>query len=518
MRLLLTALLFSLISCQLSPSHQTSVKTPKNIILLIGDGMGPQQVSSLYYLAKYGSEDPVSFENLSFQRLAEKGNMTISATDPINKIVVDSACSATQLALGEQTFPEFIGVDKKGNDGATILEKAKGKGLATGVVSDTRITHATPASFAAHASNRFLENEIAVSLLEVEADLMYSGGARNFIPSGKTVELAPSFTSRSKRKDQRDLLQEAKEKGYALVHNKKQMIENRRSKVLGLFAEKNMPTSIWQNQNISNKQRTVPNLTEMTASALDLLSQNKNGFFLMVEGGQIDWAGHANDAGWLFHEMVNFNHTLNFLIDWVEKNPDTLLVVTADHETGGFGFSYNLSEIPKPVDFSGTHFKDDKRQESFNYVSGHVIDKIYRQKRSIEEVAKEFNDLPETQKDSLTLQKLVEKTVDFKFDSAAAKRTLRKTKNKYQYPWLKHTLEERLPFVPHTQAFYVSPLAALTGLISKELATQQNVAWATGTHTATPVYVFSYGPGQNQFHGYLHHKDVGQKMQDLLNL
>ncbi len=143
---------------------------------MIGDGMGPQQVGLLETYAKHAPNSVYKGESTALYKLAQEGVIGSSLTNPEDAIVVDSACSATMLATGIPTASEVIGIDSQGNHVETILEKAKSKGKATGLVSDTRMTHATPAAFAAHQPHRSLENSIAADMLETGVDVMMSGG------------------------------------------------------------------------------------------------------------------------------------------------------------------------------------------------------------------------------------------------------------------------------------------------------------------------------------------------------
>ncbi|MEF1187468.1 alkaline phosphatase, partial [Vibrio sinaloensis] len=185
----------------------------KNVILMIGDGMGPQQVG---LLETYANQAPNSIYNgnkTALYKLAQEGVIGSSLTHPEDAIVVDSACSATMLATGQYTASEVIGVDSQGNHIETVLEKAKKAGKATGLVSDTRLTHATPAAFAAHQPHRSLENEIASDMLATGVDVMLSGGLRHWIPKstndkGETYKALQTLTQgdvylKSKRKDER---------------------------------------------------------------------------------------------------------------------------------------------------------------------------------------------------------------------------------------------------------------------------------------------------------------------------
>jgi len=234
--------------------ESTVTAKAKNVIMIIGDGMGPQQVGLLLSYARQAPNSVIKDRTTAFDRISSNGLMSISMTNANNVLVTDSAASATQLATGKYSGSEMIGADKDGNTAESILEKAKKVGKSTGLVSDTRITHATPAGFAAHQSHRSKENAIAVDMLENDVDVMLSGGLRYWIPKEandkqstvrKELEQLTEGTVRikSKRKDSRNLIREAQQQDYALAFNRSQM-DKAEGKILGLFAYSALPDGI----------------------------------------------------------------------------------------------------------------------------------------------------------------------------------------------------------------------------------------------------------------------------------
>ena len=226
----------------------------KNVILMIGDGMGPQQVGLLETYANQAPHSIYKGNKTALFKLANEGVIGSSLTHPEDAIVVDSACSATMLSTGVYTASEVIGIDSQGNTIETVLEKAKRSGKATGLVSDTRLTHATPASFAAHQPHRSLENDIASDMLSTGVDVMLSGGLRHWIPKstnekGETYEQLKLLTQgdvylKSKRKDERNLLTEAQSAGYQLAFNRQMLDKVESNKLLGLFSYSGMDDGI----------------------------------------------------------------------------------------------------------------------------------------------------------------------------------------------------------------------------------------------------------------------------------
>ncbi len=522
-------LLLSLISaCSEMKKSESELndETPKNIILVIGDGMGPQQIGLLLSYAKQAPNSVLADKSVSFERmLAEGADLGISTTFPHRALVVDSAASASQLASGKLSGSEMIGLNHQGYSVPSLLEQAKTKGKSLGLISDTRLTHATPASFAAHQAHRSLENEIAVEMLELGPDLMLAGGLRHWIPQNANQEggkqyqatkglVGEGISLKSKRKDDRNLLVEAQDKGYDLAFNRKQL-QKAETKVLGLFSSSAMANGIVNSRAKEKANRGEPSLKDMVQKALELLSKNKRGFVLMVEAGQIDWAGHDNDTGTMLHEMLKLNDTLELILDWQEKNTDTLLVVTADHETGGFGFSYTANDLPQGVDLPGDAFSERQYQPKFNFGKPEVLDRIYQQSISYADLFyKEFESLPKEQQTPKQLMHLVNEYTQFPITEEQAERILQDEDNPFYTEGHPYLGKKRVPRYEDNEAFFV--YQNRLNLLAMAVSQEQTVAWSTGTHTSTPVLVFSLGPGQERFSQVLHHSDIGAQLQDLL--
>jgi len=289
-------------SAQDSDHHtQTSQYTghPVNVILMVGDGMGLSQISA-GWIAKNGT--------LQLERCQAIG---LSKTTSSDNLITDSAAGATAFSTGKKTFNGSIGMDKDSVPVPTILELAEANNRATGLVSMCSITHATPASFIAHQPSRTMDEDIANDFLNTDIDV--------FIGGGKTF-----FENRT---DGRNLLDDLKNNGYSVKTGIRSIAKTKSGKLAGFLADMHPPK-------ISEGRKQMLTLASITA--IGLLSQNKNGFFLMIEGSQIDWAGHANDSEYLVQEMVDFDDAIGKVLDFAEKDKNTLVIITADHETGGY--------------------------------------------------------------------------------------------------------------------------------------------------------------------------------------
>ncbi len=379
-----------------SVAAPASAAEVKNVILMIGDGMGPQQVGLLETYANQAPDSIYGGESTAFYQLAKEGVVGFSLTHPEDAVVVDSACSATQLATGIFSGSEVIGIDAEGNPVETVLELAQAQGKATGLVSDTRLTHATPAAFAAHQPHRSLENEIAVDMLEVGPDVMLSGGLRHWVPQSASEDAEVSslmdgaYEPVSKRQDDRNLLAEAVEKGYGLAFSREQLEADQSDKLLGLLANSGMADGIVYRDTRDDPERQQPTLHEMTQAALNVLEQDEEGFFLMVEGGRIDWAGHDNDAGTMLNEMVKFEEAIQGVYDWAQGRDDTVILVTADHETGSFGMSYSSANLPEPQAKPGPAFTERDYAPNFNFGDFSILDSLFQQKASFATLLSDF--------------------------------------------------------------------------------------------------------------------------------
>ncbi|MGB0834009.1 MAG: alkaline phosphatase [Psychrobium sp.] len=520
-----------------APAPAPAAGQVKNVILMIGDGMGAQQVG---LLEEYARRAPNSIYNdkgnqTALSTLAKDGLMGLSLNAPHGdkgSLVVDSACSATQLATGLASGSEMIGLDIDGNIVETILEKAKAQGKATGLVSDTRITHATPAAFASHQPHRSLEDQIAVELVESgNVDVMLSGGARVFLPSDIKTNTdnqqvmadlgAPtSVYKKSKRKDDRNVIVEAKDAhGYQVAFDNTQLQALDGDKILGLFANSGMADGIAYTACKKDNSCTQPSLREMTLKALDVLSKDEDGFFLMIEGGQIDWAGHQNDAGWMLHELIKFDEAVAAVHEWVKDRQDTLVVVTADHETGSFGFSYSRKDLPQAVTLSGDGMQGRDYQPNFNFGPLATLDKLYAQSGTFYDMMDAVNgDWDFSSTTGQEWANAINAKSEIKVSAQQAEPITERENNEYFVDGHKYLAADQFPKIVDFKEFYVYGDEIHGNLIGRALAADQNVVWGTGTHTAAPVPVYAFGPQDiiAKFSTMQHHVDLGQKMIDAL--
>jgi alkaline phosphatase len=279
---------------------------PRNLILMIGDGFGPAYVT----LGRDVADRPLTLDSMLV------GAISTSAAD---SRVTDSGAAATALACGVRTGNQAIGVDLEGRPRRTILEAAESRGMATGLVATSRITHATPAAFAAHVRDRADEDSIAVQMAAQGIDLLLGGGLRHFRPAA----------AGGRRKDGRDLLAELRSRGATVLDRPEALRAAPPLPVVGLFTDSHMSYAL------DRDPSAEPSLEAMTRFALERLSPSRRGFFLMVEGSRIDHAGHERDPATAAREVHGFDAAVRAAVEFARRDGRTLVVVTADHETGG---------------------------------------------------------------------------------------------------------------------------------------------------------------------------------------
>lgn len=515
-----------LLSSCTSNSKYTAKGKIKNVIVMIGDGMGPQQIGLLDSYIRYANHPQVT--NSAFSRIAKEGVVGISRTESHDTLVADSAASATQFASGQLAGAEMIGTDYNGDATTTMLEIAKQQGRGVGLVSDTRMTHATPAGFAAHQKHRSYENEIAEDILANEVDILLSGGIRHWVPQsvndkGEVYDEITKLTGgnvqiKSKRKDDKNLLAEAAAKGYELSFDKNSLMASKADKILGLYSYSAMLDGIEYHKTKNSPERTEPSLVEMTEKALSVLEKDDSGFFLMVEGGLIDWAAHDNDAGTMLHEMVKFSEAINYVMDWMQGRDDTILIVSADHETGGFGFAYSRNDLPEGKPLQGNVFNGDLFQPQWNFGDLNTLDKLYAQKIAYNTLFAEFDGLPKNQQNASNLMKLVNRNTEFPITLDEAKRVLEVEQNNYYVKGHDYLDAKKFPRITEREEFFVYGSEMRKNLLAIVTAKYSNIVWATDNHTSTPVYVFAYGPEKltNQFGEIQHSTEWAQKLINMM--
>lgn len=293
-----------------------------NIILMIGDGMGLTQISS----GMYSNNNSTALENFQY--------VGLSKTHSYDNLVTDSAAAGTAMSSGKKTQNKVLGLDHKGNPIKSILSICQDKGYSTALVATSNILHATPAAFFANIDYRYNYEPIAVQMTKSGVNYFAGGGEKYF----------------NSREDKRNLINEMTENGYEIVYNISDF-EKSKSNYLGFFTAKDEPYYFYKGVNYSYREYDEDDYNEdepledftgresylarSAKATLGKLDEMGKPFFIMIEGSQIDWGGHDNDQKYMVSQFLEFNDAIEVVLDFAKKDKNTIVVVTADHETGG---------------------------------------------------------------------------------------------------------------------------------------------------------------------------------------
>ncbi|WP_394200018.1 alkaline phosphatase [Shewanella waksmanii] len=416
-------------------------ESPRNIIFLIGDGMGPAYTSAYRYFNDDSSTKKV--EKTIFDHLLVGASSTYPDDDTY---VTDSAAAATALATGYKTYNGAISVDHQHNPISTMMEQATKAGYITAIVATSQVNHATPASFLAHNESRRNYNQIADSY----ADNLHNGlGTAELILGGGTQYFI---------RDDRNLISEFTDNGYQYIDKLNQLESLTKLPAIGLFAKSGMPAALGADE--------PRRLQKMTDKALQLLSRQTAPFMLMVEASQIDWCGHSNDIVCAMHEMDDFAHTLMAVKAFVDKHPDTLLIATADHSTGGLTLGR----------------KGDYKWEGQQLKKVTVLPKVF---------AKQLLDNPEILSDYRKFSAVWHTQINLSIadDSLARlqQSLLESSKSKDAHRLMTNRIKRKIDALTYT-------------------------GWTTSGHDGIDVPVFAYGAGKHHFYGHVDNTEIANKI------
>lgn len=283
------------------PIILNEVTTAKNVILMIGDGMGPNQIKA----GELYKGEPLAMQGFPYMTMVE----TRSASD----YITDSAAAATALATGVRTYNNIIGQDSDGNDLETIVDIAAGLGKRTGIIATEELHGATPMGFSGHAYSRG-----------------YTSALIRSAAASSNVNLLASYTIKNAYQN------EFISAGYERIDDVVNISESTSDKVLG---------SYWIHAEAPSMSSDLADvaLDYLVTEALEYLSKDEDGFFLMVEGSHIDHGGHKNDIAYMLRELLAFDDAVKAVLEWAQNRNDTVVIVTADHETGGLELSENAN-------------------------------------------------------------------------------------------------------------------------------------------------------------------------------
>ena len=444
------------------------------VFLFIGDGMG---------IAQRAGAARFSGAELRMDRLPVQGVTTTHAAD---RFITDSAAAGTALACGRKTKVGMIGMDSEGRRVRSIAETARDKGFKVGIISSVSIDHSTPAAFYAHVGNRKQFYDIEVALAESGFDFFGGGGVVDPENSrGRSI----SFRGNA--------LELIKKNGYRLITDKKDFLElgpgcgNVYARNARLQAHQALPYAI------DSRPEDI-SLGEFTAKAIELL-EGEDGFFLMVEGGKIDWGCHANDAVTTFTETLALDAAIDEAYAFYQHHPsDTLIVVTADHECGGLSLGY-----------AGTRYASNygilrNQKVSFQKFYDEVVcplkhgDSGWETVRS--SITKDFGlkFSGDSKADPLVVNDHEEKQIKKAFELS---RQGKGKKGKKRLNYLRYGGED-----------------PLTVTLTHILNHKAGLAWASYKHTAVPVITSAIGAGSRDFSGYYDNTDIAGKIMEAMGI
>ncbi|CEP10665.1 hypothetical protein [Parasitella parasitica] len=441
----------------------------KNVIMMISDGFGP---ASETFARQYYQW----LEHKEYKNMLPLDEIIVgqSRTQSSSSLVTDSAAGATAFSCAKKSYNGAIGVDPNELPCGTVLESAKlHKNMLTGLVVTSRVTHATPAAFSAHVLDRDNENLIAVhqighNPLGRTVDLMFGGGA---------CEFTKNSSANSCRFDDRDLFAEAKEQfGWNVVLSKPEyealQTEDVELPLMALFAPGHMSFEMDRNPH------QQPALHQMVAKALDILKtksdEQDTGFFLMIEGSRIDMAAHNNDPAAHFHEILEYHRAVELVKKFVDENPNTVVISTSDHETGGFT--------------AGRQVGEDYPEYKWN------PEVVHRVRNSSEALANAWAASANVRSQGYLKKVLIQSGLGIQ---DATSQEIEKITN-----WKSSgkTVEE------------------LSWLFSDMVSRRALLGWSTHGHTAVDVNLYAKGDGTEVLRGSHENTDIGDFMVDFLGL
>lgn len=445
--------------------------TPKYVFLFIGDGMSvPQRMTAEEFSRKVGA-GTLAMNHMPFQA------MTRTASS--NSLVTDSAAAATAIACGVKTYNGAIGVDSKGEKVSSCAYAAKNAGKKVGIISTVTITHATPAGFYASRKNRGETYGIALDLARSGFDFFAGGGLDNKYKDAKH----PEFKKCGNAYDY------AEKNGYKIVKTRDEFLQLKKGcgKILTRFKDSALGFSIDLDENDRQK---YPSLAELVGKAAEVLD-GEDGFFIMAEGGSIDWAGHANDAASNLRDVLALDDAVKVALKFYEKHPeDTLIVVTGDHETGGMSMGFN-----------GTGYALYTENLRGQKMSVGTFD------RKAQEIMRKNPAV-----DFAEIKKLISDAFGLGFSGDENKGAL--SLSEKEEDEIKKAFAHDISFtkskVEENSKYDGEKRYLLGGVCRRIISNRSGIGWSSGAHTAMPVLTTAMGVGAEKFSGFIENTDISK--------
>ena len=435
---------------------------PKYVFLLMADGGGIPQMEITRMFNRVVNNEGFTITD----KIIKEGSVGLVTTHPADLLSTDSAAAATALAGGCKAKNGALGICADGSLSRTVAEIARQKNMRVGLVTTAQIYDASPAAFIAHVPSRRSYSAILDAYLAFAPDLLLGGGRDRFLPRSQPG---------GARDDETDLISSFKQKGYLQVSTRQDLGHASRGKVLGLFTVSDMSLEL------DRDRKTEPSLSEMTDAAIRILTtENTHGFFVFIEDENTDTAGHLSDIASVIHDYREFDRAVAVAYQFYRKHPrETLIVVTSDHDTGGFGFTQAL--------------KDLSSSRGANQIAGTPED------------LKKIGSIP------ISLRKASEILGPNPTGAAVDK-----LMSDY-FPGFTLAPEFREAILRHqpiSRTLFADPTANALGMM---IANNTQGYWLTSGHTNQPVVIAALGPGSENFRGYMDNTDVGRSLKAILD-
>ena len=451
-------LALALSGCAATGSGTHAGGQPKSIIIMFADGAASTQWDFGRYSSRVLRNQPFVTTDIVFR----EGALGLLSTHPLGSYVTDSAAAASAMSTGLKVENGAISVLPDGRPLRTVMQAARAAGKRIGLVTTAPIYDATPAAFSLNAISRRDAQALVDQYLALEPDVLLGGGADYFLPGE---------TQGGKRKDGRDIIAAFRAKGYQVARNSAELTSAAGSKLLGLFAHEYMA---FETDRDASRE---PTTAEMAAAALGALSSSPDGFVLLVENENIDTAGHMADAASLMRALWAFDDAVKVALEFQRRNPATLLIVTGDHETGGFSPTYALKELTV-------------------YSRSNLLSPGEEQLRMLERITMSFGAVSErlgAEPAGEVLDGLIAQHFPgYRLDADLRALILSRKSS-----------ERNLSFAPQSA-------------LGMMVARQTGFYWGTSGHTSEPVTVGAIGPGAELFRGYQDNTDFGKHLHRLI--
>ncbi|WP_319759764.1 alkaline phosphatase [Maridesulfovibrio sp.] len=460
---------------------------PKYVFYFIGDGLGPSQRMAAELYNKMEKKDAEA--HLVMNTFPQSALVT---TYSDNTLITDSAAGGTALACGYKTTNGYLGKLPDGTDIKSIAEAAKDKGYAVGIVTTTRLTHATPAAFSAHNTDRNAANAIAVDQADSGYDFFAGGGYRYFVAKNNAQGL------KSKRKDDVDVVKMFADQGYKTFVGDstrdafRAYKPKKGEKVFAALTYSHLPYEV-ERRNSKLTVNKLPSLSELTGKAVESLSAQEKPFFLMVEGGRIDHAAHAHDAASTILDTLAMDEAVKIAYDFYKKHPEeTLIVTAADHETGGVGLGISMDSkgyFLKLKSLENVRVSaEDNLNKYYNKLAQKVSDLKTRHASFIAYVEKEWGLTDRTESENKVLADAMD--VQDKNQNLPEEK-----KVSYGYS-------------------YTPTMVAVTDLVSQ----RARISWTSFVHTGTFIPATSIGVGSEKFNGFIDNTDIPNRIAEIMEV